>query len=99
VPKDPEASLIFQIYRAVASAEQTQELGERYRTGIGWGEAKGALFEALDTALAPSRARYAALMADTGQIDAVLASGAERARVIARQTLHRARAAIGIASS
>lgn len=98
VPKDPEASLIFQIYRAVASSEQTRQLSERYRAGIGWGEAKGALFEALDGALAPSRERYLALMADTRQIDAILASGAERARVIARQTLRRARAAIGVGS-
>jgi tryptophanyl-tRNA synthetase len=98
VAKDPEASLIFQIYRAVASTEQTQQLGERYRTGIGWGEAKGALFEVLETALAPARERYVALMAEPRQIDVILASGAERASAIARQTLRRVRAAVGVAS-
>jgi tryptophanyl-tRNA synthetase len=95
-PKDPESSHIFQIYRAVASAEQSRILAERYRAGIGWGEAKAALFDVLDAALAPARERYTALMADTAQIDRILADGAARARVQARATLARVRAAIGI---
>jgi tryptophanyl-tRNA synthetase len=96
VPKDPDSSHIFQIYRAVASAAETEALAARYRSGIGWGEAKGALFDVLDAGLAPARERYAALMADTGQIDRILADGARRARAIAGQTLARVRAAIGI---
>jgi tryptophanyl-tRNA synthetase len=95
-PKDPESSHIFQIYRAIASEEQARALAERYRSGIGWGEAKAALFEVLDAALGPARERYDALMADTAQIDRVLADGAARARVIARATLSRVRAAIGV---
>jgi tryptophanyl-tRNA synthetase len=95
-PKDPESSHIFQIYRAVASEEQARALAERYRSGIGWGEAKAALFDVLDAALGPARERYTALMADTAQIDRVLADGAARARVIARATLSRVRAAIGV---
>jgi tryptophanyl-tRNA synthetase len=96
VPKDPESSHIFQIYRAVASVEQTRALEARYRSGIGWGEAKVALFEVLDAALGPGRQRYADLMADTRQIDVVLERGAARARVIARRTLDRVRTAIGV---
>jgi tryptophanyl-tRNA synthetase len=97
-PKDPESSHIFQMYRAVASAEQARALADRYRAGIGWGEAKGALFDVLDEALSPARERYAALMADTAQIDRLLLDGAARARVMARQTVARVRAAIGIGS-
>jgi len=96
VPKDPESSHIFQIYRAVATSEQTRALEARYRTGIGWGEAKVALFEVLDAALGPARQRHAELMADTTQIDAVLASGAARARKVAQRTLERVRKAIGV---
>lgn len=95
-PKDPESSNIFQIYRAVATPEQTAELAQRYRTGIGWGEAKAALFDVLDAALGPARERYEGLMADTSQIDAVLARGAARARSVARGTLERVRKAIGV---
>jgi tryptophanyl-tRNA synthetase len=95
-PKDAESSHIFQIYRAIAAPEDTQALAERYRTGIGWGDAKAALFDALDAALAPARQRYADLMADTAQIDRILESGAQRARVIAQATLGRVRSAIGV---
>jgi tryptophanyl-tRNA synthetase len=96
VPKDPHVSSIFQMYRAVASPEQTQALEQRYRAGIGWGEAKAALFEVLDAALGPARERYNQLLADTAQLDAILADGAGRARQIAQRTLGRVRQAIGV---
>ena len=41
------------------------------------------------------RETYDALMADTAQIDAILASGAERARVVAKGTISRLRKAVG----
>jgi tryptophanyl-tRNA synthetase len=95
-PKDPATSTVFQIYRAVASPEETTALAERYRTGIGWGDAKQALFEVLDRLLEAPRARYDALMADPAAIDARLAAGAARARPIARATLDRVRRVTGI---
>jgi tryptophanyl-tRNA synthetase len=96
-PKDPETSTIFQIFKAVASPAECAALAERYRAGIGWGDAKKALLDRLETELGPARAKYDALMADTSKIDALLAQGAARARVTARNTLDRVRAAIGVA--
>ena len=98
VPKDPDTSHIFQIYRAVATADQAKALAERFRAGIGWGDAKNALYEHLEAELGEARARYDALMADRSRIDALLAKGAARARVTARATLDRVRKAIGIDS-
>ncbi|HUS31807.1 MAG TPA: hypothetical protein VMZ53_25070, partial [Kofleriaceae bacterium] len=95
-PKDPEASTIFQIYKAIASPEECNALAERYRAGIGWGDAKKALLDRLEVELAPARERYDALMADTAKIDALLAEGAAKARATARKTLERVRAAVGI---
>ena len=46
-PKDPEASTIFQIYKAVATPDEVRALADRYRSGIGWGDAKNALYERL----------------------------------------------------
>jgi tryptophanyl-tRNA synthetase len=96
VPKDPSTSSVFQIFRAVASKAATETLAERYAAGIGWGEAKAALFEVLDESLREPRSRYEALMADKSKLDLVLNEGAERARAIARPRLDRVRAAIGI---
>jgi tryptophanyl-tRNA synthetase len=95
-PKDPDTSIVFQIYRAVATPDETRALAERYRAGIGWGDAKKALTERLIVELEPAQARYAELMADPAKLDALLAAGAAKARVTARATMARVRAAIGI---
>jgi tryptophanyl-tRNA synthetase len=95
-PKDPDTSTIFQIYRAVATPADTEAFAARFRAGIGWGDAKAALFEKLDTELGPARAKYDALIADPKTIDALLAQGAAKARVMARHTVERVRDALGI---
>ncbi|HEY5923436.1 MAG TPA: tryptophan--tRNA ligase [Kofleriaceae bacterium] len=95
-PKDPDASTIFAIYKAIATPDETRELADRYRAGIGWGDAKKALLDRIEAEVGAARTRYDELMADTAKIDALLAKGAEKARVTARATLDRVRKAIGI---
>jgi tryptophanyl-tRNA synthetase len=97
VPKDPDTSTIFQIYKTVASPDETAAFAARFRAGIGWGDAKAALFERLGTELGDARERFDALMANPARIDELLAAGAVRARKMARATLDRVRAAAGIA--
>ena len=99
--KDPEASAIFKIYRAIAGRgdPRTAELEERFRTpgkGFGYGHAKQALFELLMDHFGPARARRAELMKDPGQVDAVLRDGAAAARNLAQATVLRARRAVGL---
>jgi tryptophanyl-tRNA synthetase len=95
-PKEPEGSNVFEIYRALASEEQTEDLAERLREGIGWGDAKVELFELLDEQLAEPRETYSELMDDPAQIDAVLEEGGEEARSLARPYLDEIRETIGI---
>ncbi len=64
--------------------------------GLGWGEMKDVVFEQLDAVLSGPRERYDALMADRDALDAILHSGAERARERARAVLGSVRGAIGI---
>jgi tryptophanyl-tRNA synthetase len=96
VPKDPAASHIFQLYAAVASPEQTEALRERYLKGIGWGEAKQALFEVLDAYLSGPRQTYEELMKNPDVIEGHLARGKERARAIAAPTMEKVRKAVGV---
>ncbi|MDE2573143.1 MAG: tryptophan--tRNA ligase [bacterium] len=96
-PKDPAASDIFHLYRLFAAPGETEELRARYAAGIGWAQAKEALFTVMERRLAPLRERYKALRADEDGLDRILARGAERARETARGTLRRVRKAIGIA--
>lgn len=95
-PKDPDSSTIFQIFRAFATPEETAALADRYRTGIGWGDAKKALLDRMEQEVGHARAKYDSLMADTAQIDALLLKGGEKARVTARATIERVRRAIGM---
>lgn len=95
-PKDPDASLIFQIFRLLAPADEVAALRARYEAGIGWGDAKAALADLLERILAEPRARYEDLMAHPERIDALLAEGAAKARALAAPVMDRVRRAIGI---
>jgi tryptophanyl-tRNA synthetase len=96
-PKDPQASQIYLLYKLFADAEEQTALADRYRAGgMGWGEAKEELFRVANRELAPMRDHFNALIADPKTLDAILARGAEKARVIAACTVGRFRKAAGI---
>jgi tryptophanyl-tRNA synthetase len=61
-----------------------------------YGEFKTAVAAAVVAYLAPVRERYAALRADEGALEAILADGAARARAIASVTLAEVRARMGV---
>jgi tryptophanyl-tRNA synthetase len=98
-PKDPETCTVFQIHRAVTGKDdpRTAQLAERYRAGgMGYGEAKQALFELVMDTFGPARARRSELMKEPGHIDQALADGATAARVALRAVVDRAREAAGL---
>ncbi len=98
-PKDPDACTVFQIYRAMAGAddERTHALADRYRAGgMGYGDAKQALFELIMDEFKDARARRTELMKEPRYIDEVLKDGAVAAREKAATVLRRARAATGL---
>jgi tryptophanyl-tRNA synthetase len=66
------------------------------RGSYGWREAKEALFEAVNAEIGGKRRTFVALRADEKKLDAILEEGAQRARRVARGTISRVRAAIGI---
>ena len=78
--KETQGSALFEIYSAFASAEETADMAEAFRQGIGWGDAKTRLVEQIDREVAPMRERYADLMARPQEIEERLRAGAERVR-------------------
>ena len=78
--KDTEASALFQLYQAFASADETAAMRQAFVDGIGWGDAKQKLFERIDTEVAPLRERYEALVAHPERIEEQLRDGARRLR-------------------
>jgi tryptophanyl-tRNA synthetase len=104
--KDADACSVFRIFRALAGSDdaRTAALRQRYEEpasyspeGFGYGHAKQALYELILDHFAAARGRRAALMADPAAIDRVLAAGAAKARAVARDTVDKARRAVGLA--
>ena len=95
-PKNPDESTIFEIYRAFASEAEQAEMRARYAAGIGWGEAKQALFERINAELSEPRERFRELTAHPARIEDILQAGAAKARKHARPFLDEIRDAVGI---
>jgi tryptophanyl-tRNA synthetase len=96
-PKDPDTCSVFTLYKLFATPEQQAALAERYRAGgMGYGEAKQALFEAANAHFTPARQRREELESDLDQVKDILADGARRARAKGREVLERAAHACGL---
>lgn len=95
-PKNPADSIVFQFWKAFASKAQTDEMREKFRNGISWGEAKSELFELINEQLLEPRKRYNQLISEPKKIETLLIEGAERAREISRPFIKKVREAVGI---
>ena len=99
-PKPMEHSTILALYRLVATPEDLARMEDEFRSGgIGYGDFKKRLFEALWEYFAPMRQRRAEILAQPGYVDDVLAHGARQARAAANHVMQRVRAAVGLRAS
>jgi tryptophanyl-tRNA synthetase len=97
-PKDPESDNLFALFRLFVSLDELAEVERRYRGGgIGYGEMKNRLAEAIVARFAGAREARAEWVAHPERVAKVRAAGAECARAMARKVLDRARAACGVA--
>ncbi len=96
-PKDPDDCTLFDIYKAFATPAETAAYRKQLEEGMGWGDAKQALFEYLDAHLSGPRAEYERLVADPGHVERVLRAGAVKAREHSTALMQKVRAAVGIA--
>jgi tryptophanyl-tRNA synthetase len=96
-PKDPDRCSIFALYTLFATPEQQAALAKRYRAGgMGYGEAKQALYEASLAYFAEARARREQLVSNPDMVEQILKAGAEKARAKGREVLDRVRNACGL---
>ena len=95
-PKNPDDSTIFEIYRSFSTRDEQAAMRDRYAAGIGWGDAKQALFEQINAELAEPRERYRELTANPARIEDILQAGAAKARKHTRPLLDAVRDAVGI---
>ncbi len=95
-PKDAESSTVFQLYKLIATEEEVSLMKENLeKGGYGWGHAKKDLLTAILTHYEEARERYDYYMNNKSELDEILTKGAEKARLVANETLSRVRTKCG----
>ena len=98
LPTEPKPTdcTIFNLYKLFASKQQCEKMAEIYAKGISWADAKNALFELMDSVLSPMREKYNYYMSHYDEVEKILAEGSKNTQKIAKETVERARMAMGL---
>ena len=95
-PKNPENCNVFKLFKVVAPKSDVQLLKGKYlKGGIGYGEAKELLFNEILKRFSANREKYFELLENKDQVEALLLTGAQRARKHAQKVLKRVRSRVG----
>lgn len=96
-PKDPENDSVFTLFKLFGSEAEQAALAERYRAGgMGYGEAKQALYDKAMEYFGEARERREQLEQNPDEAEDILKAGALKARSKAKEVLARAREACGL---
>ena len=98
LPTEPKSktSTVFEYIKAFANPEKLAEMDRRFDEGLSWAEAKQELFNIMNEVISPMREKYNYYMEHYGEVEEILKKGEHKAREIARETLERARRAVGV---
>lgn len=95
--KEPEDCNIYKLFKLFATEEQAAELAGRYRAGgMGYGDAKKALYALFEEHFEPLRQKREELASNMDHVEQVLEDGARRAREQVRPLLEKVRRAVGL---
>ncbi|WP_159472955.1 tryptophan--tRNA ligase [Dyadobacter sp. 3J3] len=95
-PKDPDTDITFKIYSLLASETETETMRQNYLNGgYGYGHAKQALLEIILEKYAEPRRLYNYYMENNDELEGILKTGEEKARIIARGTIEKVRRVLG----
>ncbi len=97
-PGDPEqCKTIYQLHRAFSPTATVAEVEVNCR-GAKWGciDCKKSLLTHMEAELTPIRTRAQAMQAEPGKVDEILADGAARARLVARDTMAHVKDRMGL---
>jgi tryptophanyl-tRNA synthetase len=95
-PGTPEVCNIYHLHKAFSPPETVQHVAEQCSTA-GWGciDCKKVLASSIETELVPIRTRAAQLAQEPALVEDALASGATKARLLARETMRGVRERMG----
>ena len=96
-PGNPDICNVYTMHKIFSSPDEIAMVNrECRRAGIGCVECKMLYAKNLNSNLEPFRARRNELLKDPNYVRDILDNGARRARVIAEQTMHEVREAVGL---
>ena len=95
-PKNPEDCNVFKLFEVVAPENDVQLLKSKYlKGGVGYGEAKELLLNTILQRFSENREEYFKLLENKDQVEALLLTGAQKARKQAQKVLKRVRTRVG----
>jgi tryptophanyl-tRNA synthetase len=94
--KNPDECNVYNIYKLLCSPEEDMQMRANYLNGgFGYGHAKSALLELIQTKFEKERMIYADLMANPQKIEEILSIGAKKAHQTGMSVLERVREKLG----
>ncbi len=95
--KDPEKCNIFALYKLVSSKIEQDALAKKYRDGgIGYGDVKKLLFEAIKKYFQPMWKKRKELEKDKNLVEKIRKMGVEKAREVAVKTISKVKQKVGL---
>ena len=95
-PKNPEECNVFKLFEVVAPDSDVKLLKSEYlKGGVGYGDAKEQLFNKILQRFSGNREKYFELLENKDQVEALLLTGAQKARKQAQKVLKRVRSRVG----
>ena len=96
-PKDPETDKVFALYELIATTAETETFRQKYLAGnFGYGHAKTELLNLVLARFANERELFNYYMNNLPDLEEKLQQGAAKAKVIAKETLAKVRASLGV---
>lgn len=96
--KNPDENNIYTLHKLFLSANENAALRKRYEQGgLSYREAKEMLLEAILDFVSPLREKYEYYQKHPKEVEAILAKGAEKARIKAVTTMEEVRGIVGLA--
>jgi len=97
--KDPDNCTVYELYKLVASVDETSQLREDYIKGqIGYGQAKTKLFEKFCNEFGEARERYNEIIGNPMMLETYLEDGEKTAHKEAAEKLSQVRKVLGFRS-
>jgi tryptophanyl-tRNA synthetase len=95
-PKNPDDVIVYQLYKLVAPEKSAEMKTKLAQGGLGYGDAKKMLLEAILEMVAPMRERRAYYEQNPALVAEILEQGKQKARAIAEAKMNEVREKIGL---